>query len=57
MQQRAARVPYYYTLLRQTFETGLSPMFPMYYNFPHFSNAYLTNAKVALPRRPGYGAY
>ncbi len=45
MQQREARVPYYYTLLRQAFETGVSPLFPMYYNFPQYANAYLTNAK------------
>ncbi len=48
MQQRAARVPYYYTLLREAYETGVNPMFPMYYNFPQFHNAYLTNAKVPL---------
>ncbi len=46
MQQREARVPYYYTLVRHAFETGLSPLFPMYYNFPQFENAYATNAKV-----------
>lgn len=45
MQQRAARIPYYYTLVRQAFDTGVSPMFPMYYNFPQFPNAYLNNAK------------
>ncbi len=48
MQQRAANVPYYYGLLRQAFDTGLSPIFPMYYNFPQFDNAYLTDAKVCV---------
>jgi hypothetical protein len=46
MQQRSSFVPYYYGLVRNTFDTGLSPIFPMYYNFPQFNNAYLTDPKV-----------
>lgn len=52
MSQRVSLVPYMYNQIRKAYDTGISPIFPMYYNFPQFDNAYLTNAKV----RNGGGA-
>ena len=50
MVQRSSLVPYFYGLVRQAFDTGLSPIFPKYYNFPELPNAYLTNPTVLPPK-------
>jgi alpha-glucosidase (family GH31 glycosyl hydrolase) len=40
LQVRATLLPYIYTTYRQAFDTGLSPLRPMYYDFPEFDEAY-----------------
>ena len=41
MQNRVALVPYIYTAWRQAFDTGLSLIRPLYYDFPLLDAAYL----------------
>ena len=45
MQRRAAMVPYFYTLVREAYDTGLGPLRPMYYEFPEHDEAYLSDMK------------
>ena len=40
MRQRESLVPYIYTQLRQSYDTGLSIIVPMYYDYPDLSQAY-----------------
>jgi hypothetical protein len=49
MQRRAAMVPYFYTLVREAYDTGLGPLRPMYYEFPEHDEAYYSdmNGKFA----------
>ena len=40
LQRRAQLLPYVYTLARETFDKGLGPLRPMYYEFPELTAAY-----------------
>lgn len=40
LQDRVKHIPYIYTATRQAFDTGLSLLRPMYYDFPGFDMAY-----------------
>eukprot|EP00042_Codosiga_hollandica_P032126 m.200668 g.200668 ORF g.200668 m.200668 type:complete len:1028 (+) comp53818_c0_seq1:262-3345(+) len=50
MQGRLSLVPYIYTAWRQAFDTGLSLIRPMYYDFPTQSNAYLASPDGSFPQ-------
>jgi alpha-glucosidase (family GH31 glycosyl hydrolase) len=47
MQDRARLIPYIYTATRQAYDSGLSLLRPMYYEFPLESMAYSGNPKQA----------
>jgi hypothetical protein len=44
LQDRAQLLPYLYTAVRQAYDTGLSLMRPMYYEYPQEDMAYAANA-------------
>lgn len=43
MQKRSALLPYIYTAVREAFDTGISLLRPMYYDYPTYQNAYLAS--------------
>ena len=49
MLRRAALVPYFYTLVREAYDTGVGPLRPMYYEYPEHDEAYYAdmNGKFA----------
>lgn len=44
MQTRDAMLPYVYTMARQSFDTGLGALRPMYYEYPELDSAYTCDA-------------
>eukprot|EP00823_Brevimastigomonas_motovehiculus_P005518 TRINITY_DN4082_c0_g1_i1.p1 TRINITY_DN4082_c0_g1~~TRINITY_DN4082_c0_g1_i1.p1 ORF type:complete len:921 (+),score=210.99 TRINITY_DN4082_c0_g1_i1:343-2763(+) len=50
MRERASLTPYLYTAARELYDTGLSLIRPMYYEFPHSSMAYAATALGAYPQ-------
>jgi hypothetical protein len=43
MLQRVSLLPYMYTAMRSTYDTGVQMVYPMYYDWPDASEAYLMN--------------
>lgn len=39
-QERISLVPYYYTFVRQAYDTGVSAIRPLYYEYPTVEDAY-----------------
>ncbi len=50
MQYRASLIPYIYTAWRQAFDTGLSLIRPMYYDYPLLDGAYWANPNGSFPQ-------
>eukprot|EP00005_Dracoamoeba_jomungandri_P001218 CAMPEP_0174251194 /NCGR_PEP_ID=MMETSP0439-20130205/1098_1 /TAXON_ID=0 /ORGANISM="Stereomyxa ramosa, Strain Chinc5" /LENGTH=818 /DNA_ID=CAMNT_0015331455 /DNA_START=326 /DNA_END=2782 /DNA_ORIENTATION=+ len=50
MRHRVELTPYIYTAVRQAFDTGVSILRPMYYEFPELDMAYAANSTGAFPQ-------
>jgi hypothetical protein len=56
MRQRASLVPLLYTLSRQAHHTGLVPLRPMYYSWPHLEGAYRASSYTGCVGGGGEGS-
>ena len=50
LQKRVSLIPYIYTAWRQAFDSGLSLVRPMYYDYASFQNAYNAQPNGAFPQ-------
>jgi len=50
MRHRLELIPYIYTAVREAYDTGISILRPMYYEFPELDMAYAANSTGAFPQ-------